>query len=130
MTVLFQTPVHYNDTIKENIFYGDAHSDRDKIKLNLAAANAGADTVAEKQPQKYEQLLGHYFSKGTELSGGEWQRIALARAFYRQSNVILLASRRAKVPVGGNRLAEQIYRVCKRQNRFDYHAPFHDGDAG
>lgn len=51
---------------------------------------AGADALIAKLPRQYDQLLGNWFENATQLSTGEWQRIALARAFFRRSPVILL----------------------------------------
>jgi ATP-binding cassette subfamily B protein len=55
-----------------------------------AARAAGADTIAAKLPLGYDHPLGRWFEEGAELSVGEWQRIALARAFFRQSPVLVL----------------------------------------
>ena len=59
-------------------------------KIQAAARAARADEVITRLPQSYETRLGKWFAGGTELSAGEWQRIALARAFLRQAPVILL----------------------------------------
>jgi ATP-binding cassette subfamily B protein len=89
ITVLFQEPVDYNDTVADNIGFGDlAHSDREKIET--AASEAGADAIVERLPQQYETLLGRRFEGGTELSVGEWQRLALARAFLRAAPIVIL----------------------------------------
>ena len=89
ITVLFQQPVHYNATARENIALGDLKiTARDAVAK--AAADAGADEIIEQLPGGYEQLLGRWFADGAELSVGEWQRIALARAFLRQAPILIL----------------------------------------
>jgi ATP-binding cassette subfamily B protein len=89
VTVLFQQPVHYNATARENIALGDLRiTARDAVAK--AAADAGADEIIEQLPGGYEQLLGRWFADGAELSVGEWQRIALARAFLRRAPILIL----------------------------------------
>jgi len=90
ITVLFQQPVHYNVTVAENIGFGNAREDANPATIETAARASGADAVAARLPHGYETLLGKWFVTGTELSVGEWQRIALARAFVRRSPVMLL----------------------------------------
>jgi ATP-binding cassette subfamily B protein len=90
ITVLFQQPVHYNATAAENIAVGEIASVPGPAALEAAAAAAGADEIVSRLPAGYEQLLGRRFENGTELSSGEWQRIALARAFLRKAPIIVL----------------------------------------
>lgn len=87
ITVLFQQPVHYNTTLRENILYGDLERKGD---VAAALRAAGADEILSRLLQKEETLLGRWFEGGTELSVGEWQRIALARAFLRRAPIIIL----------------------------------------
>jgi ATP-binding cassette subfamily B protein len=90
MTVLFQEPVHYNDTVADNISFGDLASPPDGDEIRAAAEAAGAAEVVRKLPRGYASLLGKSFADGSELSVGEWQRIALARAFVRQAPILIL----------------------------------------
>jgi ATP-binding cassette, subfamily B, bacterial len=90
ITVLFQEPVHYNATVAQNIALGDLATAPSATKVQVAAQAAGADALIARLPQGYETLLGKWFIGGHELSVGEWQRLALARAFLRQAPVILL----------------------------------------
>jgi ATP-binding cassette subfamily B protein len=89
IAVLFQQPVHYNATAAENIALGDLGRGRE-VEVRTAARAAGDEEIISRLPRGYEQLLGNWFENGTELSGGEWQRIALARAFLRQAPIIAL----------------------------------------
>jgi ATP-binding cassette subfamily B protein len=86
--VLFQAPVHYCETAHENIRYGNLHAGRSDVLE--AGARAGAGEIVERLPAGYDTVLGRWFEHGAELSVGEWQRIALARAFLRDAPIILL----------------------------------------
>ncbi len=88
ITVLFQQPFHYNTTVQENILYGDFKASN--LELDAAIRAAGAEEVVARLPQQEQTLLGRWFTGGTELSVGEWQRIALARAFLRRAPIIIL----------------------------------------
>lgn len=88
VTVLFQQPVHYGATVAENIALGESSPDAERVAVS--AEQAGADGIAARFPSGCDQMLGKWLDDGTELSGGEWQRIALARAFYRTAPLLLL----------------------------------------
>ena len=90
ITVLFQQPVHYNTTVRENILYGDMNIDATDAEINAALRAAGAEEIVARLPGKQQTLLGRWFAGGAELSVGEWQRIALARAFLRRAPIIIL----------------------------------------
>jgi len=90
ITVLFQQPFHYNTTVRENILYGDFKLDASDTELEAALRAAGASDIVSRLPGKDQTLLGRWFAGGTELSVGEWQRIALARAFLRRAPIIIL----------------------------------------
>ena len=89
-SVLFQMPVNYDATAAENISFGDLSIQPIPDQIVEAAKQAGADDVVARLPAKYDTALGKSFSNGTDLSAGEWQRIAMARAFFRQAPVVLL----------------------------------------
>jgi ATP-binding cassette subfamily B protein len=90
ITVLFQQPVHYNTAVSENIRLGDIAVSDNRERMIEASRAAGAQEIIAKLPSGYESLLGKWFVDGTELSVGEWQRIALARAFWRDAQIVLL----------------------------------------
>jgi len=90
ITVLFQWPVPYHTTAGQNIAYGDLSAAPSAAEIEAAARAAGAHEIIARLPRGYETLLGKWFIDGSELSAGEWQRIALARAFLRRAPIILL----------------------------------------
>lgn len=88
--VIFQDFQRFQFTAGDNIAVGGIESINNQNHLERAAEQSLADTVIEKLPLKYGQPLGRRFAKGVELSGGEWQKVALARAYLREANVIIL----------------------------------------
>jgi len=88
ITVLFQQPVHYNDTVRDNIAYGDLRSPCEALEPAVRAA--GAEDIIARLPQGLDSMLGRWFAEGAELSVGEWQRLALARAFLRRAPILIL----------------------------------------
>ncbi len=90
ITVLFQEPVHYGATVRENIALGDLAGAPDIERIRTAARSAGADELISRLPSAYETMLGKWFQGGADLSVGEWQRLALSRAFLRQAPLIIL----------------------------------------
>ena len=90
ITVLFQQPFHYNTTVRENVLYGDLNAEPSDEEVRSAIRAAGADEIVTRLPNEEQTLLGRWFAGGTELSVGEWQRIALARAFLRHAPIIIL----------------------------------------
>lgn len=89
MAVLFQEPVHYNDTAAANVDVAAVDAP-DAARRERAAWSARADQVVERLPAGWDTQLGKWFVDGTELSTGEWQRIALARAMMRDAPVLCL----------------------------------------
>lgn len=90
MSVLSQFPMQYHALAKENIALGDLRNDGDEETVVAAARGAGAHSFINRLPDKYDTLLGKWFVNGTELSGGEWQRLALARAYFRKAPIVIL----------------------------------------
>jgi ATP-binding cassette subfamily B protein len=85
-----QFPVSYYATPAEIISYGDHSAIPSRDRIEAAARAAGAHERIEALPRGYDTPLGKEFADGHELSGGEWQRLALARAFYRDAPLLLL----------------------------------------
>lgn len=91
IAILFQQPVHFNETVRQNVALGDLKSDPSEQAVIHAARESGAKEIIERLPQGLATMLGRaYRNDGAELSTGEWQRVALARALVRGSDVLLL----------------------------------------
>jgi len=88
--VIFQDFIRYSLTAAENIGVGRIEERADQGRVESAAESSLADAVVEKLPMRYEQPLGRLFNKGRDLSGGEWQKIAIARAYMRDADLIIL----------------------------------------
>ena len=88
--VIFQDFVRYHLAAAENVGFGQIEALADRPRIVRAAEKSGADSVITGLPEGYETTLGRWFSKGRDLSGGEWQKIALARAFMRDCRVLVL----------------------------------------
>lgn len=90
MSVLFQDYARYNLSAGENIGLGDSDEWPSDGRIESAARQAGADKAIERLPYGYETTLGNQFEEGHELSIGEWQKVAIARAFVRPAQVVIL----------------------------------------
>ena len=90
ISAVFQDFVQYSLSVRNNIKLGDIDSDRSSKELESAAAKAGIEDVILKLPNGYETILGKQFAKGEELSYGEWQRLVVARAFYKDASLVIL----------------------------------------
>ncbi len=88
--VIFQDYVRYQFTVQENIGFGQVEALDDLERIRNAAERGGASQVIAAMPQGYDTMLGRRWEKGAELSGGQWQKIALARAFMRDAEVLVL----------------------------------------
>jgi ATP-binding cassette subfamily B protein len=88
--VIFQDFVRYEMTARENILVGRIDRPKDQSEIEFAAHKSLADTVVRKLEGGYDQMLGRRFEGGVELSGGEWQKIALARAYLRDAQLLIL----------------------------------------
>jgi ATP-binding cassette subfamily B protein len=112
--IIFQDFAQFYLTARENIGAGyvDGISDMERIKS--AAARSGADQIIEKLPQGYESLLGRYFDEGNQLSIGEWQKVAIARAFMRDSKILILDEPTASLDA---RTEYEIFQQFKKLTR-------------
>lgn len=106
--VIFQDFVQYYATLRENVGFGQIDLlEREELVLS-ASQRGGADTVAAELPQQYDTMLGYWFERGLQLSGGQWQKIALSRAFMRDGEVLVLDEPTAALD------AEQEYAIFQR----------------
>ena len=88
--VIFQDFMRYEMTARENIAVGRIDDLQNVNLLQTAAQKSLADQVIAKLPHHYEQMLGRRFDGGVDLSGGEWQKVALARAYLRDAQLLIL----------------------------------------
>jgi ATP-binding cassette subfamily B protein len=88
--VIFQDFVRYHLSAGENIAVGRIDAAGDQTRIELAAEQSLADEVIARLPKGYAQVIGKWFRTGMELSGGEWQKIAIARAYMRDADVLVL----------------------------------------
>jgi len=88
--VIFQDFVKYHFTAKENIAIGKIEELEDQNRIEYAAEKSLADQVINDLPLGYDQQLGKRFHEGKELSGGQWQKVALARAYMKNAQVVVL----------------------------------------
>ena len=88
--VIFQDFVHYEMTVSENIGVGRIEDAQNPFRIRAAAIKTFAESVIQKLPKGYDQPLGCRFEGGMDLSGGEWQKIALARAYLRDAQLLVL----------------------------------------
>jgi ATP-binding cassette subfamily B protein len=88
--VIFQDFVRYDFVLRENIAVGNIGGLEDTPRIEAAAQRSLANSVAERLAGRYDQMLGRRFDGGVELSGGEWQKVALARAYMRDAQLLIL----------------------------------------
>jgi ATP-binding cassette subfamily B protein len=90
MGVIFQDFVRYNLSAGDNIAVGKITNRTDRSRIDRAARRSQADEVIARLSAGYDQMIGKRFKNGVELSGGEWQKIAIARAYMREAEVLVL----------------------------------------
>jgi ATP-binding cassette subfamily B protein len=90
IAVIFQDFMRYDMTAWENIAVGQIGARENLDKVELAARKSLAEGVIKKLPNGYDQMLGRRFETGVDLSGGEWQKVALARAYLRDAQILVL----------------------------------------
>ena len=87
---LFQDFIKYQFTFKENVIYGDVTKRNNSFAIKEAIQKAGADNYLKDLPNGIDQIVGKTFEEGVDLSGGQWQKLALARAFFRDAPILIL----------------------------------------
>ncbi len=88
--IIFQDYVRFQMNAAENIAIGQIDSVANRPRIKESATKSLADTVIDGLPAQYDQILGKRFESGVELSGGQWQKIALARAYMRDAQLLIL----------------------------------------
>ena len=89
--IIFQDFGKYAEPVSDNIAFGDTDKAKDPDEITLAAENAGADGFIRDLPRGYDTPLTRLFEEdGIELSGGQWQKLSVARAFYKNSDILIL----------------------------------------
>lgn len=90
ISVVFQDYSRYHVSARENIWFGDTQRSSEEDDIEAAARLAGVDAALRNLPKGYETILGKWFAQGEELSVGEWQKVAVARAFLRRAQITIL----------------------------------------
>jgi ATP-binding cassette subfamily B protein len=106
--VIFQDFVRYQLSVRENVGFGSVEDFSDQKRLDRAAEKGGMEDVLRSLDDGWETTLGGWFQKGRELSGGQWQKIALSRAFMREGEVIVMDEPTSALD------AEKEYEIFKR----------------
>jgi ATP-binding cassette subfamily B protein len=112
LSAAFQDYAHYAMTAGENIWLGDIDKPADAAGIAAAGSRSGADAVVRKLPAGYDTMLGRWFQNGQELSAGEWQRVAMARAFWRDARILVLDEPSSALdPIAEAELTRQFRRL-------------------
>jgi ATP-binding cassette subfamily B protein len=109
---VFQDFVQYQTTARDNIWYGEINGSADDAGIAAAASKAGVYDLLTRLPNGFDSVLGTWFDNGRQLSQGEWQKVALARALMRNSQVIVLDEPTSSLDVE----AEEAFYTGFRQN--------------
>jgi ATP-binding cassette, subfamily B, bacterial len=114
VAVIFQDYARYFLTARENIAISRIRNMEDGVMVRLAAVQAGADEFLSSLPAGYDSLLGPSFVGGSDLSTGQWQRIALARAYFRDAPMLILDEPTAALdPRGEYEIFQQVRRLAE-----------------
>ncbi|HYZ98811.1 MAG TPA: ATP-binding cassette domain-containing protein, partial [Acidimicrobiales bacterium] len=114
VSAVFQDFVRYELTARENVAISDHRHADDAATVAAAARRAGIDDVLGELPAGYETMLSRAYDGGTDLSVGQWQRVAVARAFYREAPVLILDEPAAALDaVEEQRLYERLVELCR-----------------
>ncbi|RJG22644.1 ABC transporter ATP-binding protein [Paenibacillus thiaminolyticus] len=116
ISVVFQDFVQYQLTLKENIVLMDGLSDSEERKLSYVVHESGLKSLVERLPQKLETALGSSLKGGVELSGGEWQKIGIARALFHESEIIILDEPTAALdPMAESELLNKFLQISENR---------------
>jgi ATP-binding cassette, subfamily B, bacterial len=90
ITVIFQDFVKFSYSVQENIVFSNVNESDNEMKIKKVAKETGLDKLVKKLPRGFDTNLGKIFSDSVDISGGEWQKIALSRALFKNSSIIIL----------------------------------------
>ena len=114
VSVVFQDFYRYDISAADNVGLGRVEAIGERPLVEAAAQQAGADDIIAGLPKGYETILGKTFDEGVDLSGGEWQHLAIARAFMSDAQLLILDEPTAAVDaLRENRLYQQLEDVAK-----------------
>ena len=88
--IIFQDYLRYQLSFAQNIAVGNIEEQDNRPLIKMSAEKSLANLLADRLPEKYDQALGRRFNNGIELSGGEWQKVALARAYMKEAQILIL----------------------------------------
>lgn len=108
---LFQDFIKYNFTFKENVYFGNLEKNNNEELLKEAITKSGANSYIKDLPDGIDQVVGKMFDKGIDLSGGQWQKLALARAFFRDAPILILDEPTSAID------AKAEYEIFQRVNK-------------
>ncbi len=123
--------MRYEMTARENIAVGRIEQIDNLEMLHQSAQKSMADGVVRKLPSGYEQMLGRRFEGGVDLSGGEWQKVALARAYLRDAQVLILDEPTSALDARSEyEVFQRFAELTSWQNGAIHFAPIFDGADG
>ncbi|WP_189597497.1 ABC transporter ATP-binding protein [Paenibacillus elgii] len=118
-SAVFQDFVKYHLSLRENVGIGDVKTEMDDISVKRALSISGLSKITEQLPYKLNTPLGYSFENSYELSIGQWQRIALARAFFREAELIVLDEPTASMdPLSEAAFFEHFHSVSENKTTF------------
>ena len=111
VALLLQDAGRYQETLRDNVAFGAVHRPGDDERIRAALAGSGGESLLRRYPQGLDTDLGREQDGGAELSGGQWQRIALARTFYRGGRLLILDEPSAPLdPMAERDLVDRVRR--------------------
>lgn len=116
VSVLFQDFLKYEGTLGENIMLGDIEVKKNEERIFDALQKSNVDFLEDINGYQLEKELGAWFDNGVQLSGGQWQKIALARAYYKNADIYLLDEPSAALDVmAESKIFENFFNLCREK---------------
>ena len=115
--IIFQDFGHYAETVSENVRFGDIDREYDEAEIHLAAKRGGAESFINRLPDGYNTPLTRMFEEnGIEPSGGQWQKLSVARAFYTDSEILIMDEPTASLdPIAEREVFDQYALLAKNK---------------